>query len=126
MVAPLRRTLVAAGAAVTRPEAQVVDALAGVATTSPAGRLSTRLADVTAAAFGLAMRIVSVAKLPGGWLAVPVVKPSGLPLSSVWLSSALRTTSGLLPRTVSVAGWALVTGMPPEVPVTAPAAMVLT
>ena len=122
---PLSTTDVAAATAVTTPGPQVVAAFAGVATTMPGDSASVNASPVKGAAFGLAIRTVISAKAPGGWVVLPVVKPAGLPVSSVKASKALFTTSGLRARTVSLVGSELEIETPPEVPLMAPAGMVL-
>ena len=69
--------------------------------------------------------MVRVAAAPGVRAALPVVSPTGLPASRVMPAMALWITTGVLARSVAVAGWALVAASPPTVAVTALAAMVL-
>ena len=109
----------------TAPPVHVVDAVNGVATTSPLGKLSTKAAEVKATAFGLSRRMVIVVATPGAADAVPVVKPTGFPASRVRAAIALCTTTGNLTRSVSLVGCELVVGAPPVLPVTAPAAIAL-
>src|SRR3990172_2074419 len=126
IVAPVSRMLVAEAAAMTVPLAQVVDAFGVVATTRPPGSESVKAACVRAAALAFSRRIVSVAGAPGERLAVPVVKPLGLPASRVRPAMALCTTTGNFTRKVSLVGCELLAGAPPMVAVTPPAGMVLT
>ena len=65
-VADPRENDVAPGIAVTRPPAQVVAGLAGLATVTPAGRLSVRAAPVRGEALPFVIVIVSVDALPDG------------------------------------------------------------
>ena len=124
-VPPVKRTLVAEGNAVTTPP-QVLLAAGVVATTKPVGRLSVKIAPVSAVLLGLVSLILRMAAAPGARVPQPVVKPAGLPTSRVLSSKALLTTKGFLTLSVSVVACVLLMLAPPEVAVTVPTGMVLT
>ena len=124
-VAPVKLMPVAEAGANTVPPVQLVAALGVCATTKPLGSESVSAAPVSAVLLGLVIAMVKIFAVPAAALAVPVVKPEGLPLSNVRASIALCNVTGSLARKISDAGCELVAGAPPTVAVKAPAAMVL-